>query len=279
MSAELHPLQKDVLKQLNWDVSNIQTHGSASLVSVCVVVFSVSLTGSWRVPLLVLLVILIIMGSLEKPPVPGKGEHAHTHTHHQNFLILMSREFWSRHNRWQSHVSVCLNHRPSLLLLIYSASCWHIWGFFLHTELFSWKNNLLGTVCPFALVLFVMCVCACLSPSGELSSQVLSFAANTIYMAISCSSLQQQSEPSGGSAPGRNCTVESWKSFKWSVGTKIEGRIQISSLYWEKVTQIIICKEFVLVFLTNERQLLSVMPCCASMDLHLLRFCICSGFI
>ncbi|XP_056900472.1 transmembrane protein 245 isoform X3 [Takifugu flavidus] len=63
--------------------------------------YIVSLTGSWRVPVFVIVVTLIIVGSQEKPPAPGKG---------------------------------------------------------------------------------------------ELSSQVLSFAANTIYMAISCSHLQPQSE-------------------------------------------------------------------------------------
>lgn len=64
--------------------------------------YIVSLTGSWRVPIFVVVVILIIVGSQEKPPVPGRG---------------------------------------------------------------------------------------------ELSGQVLSFAANTIYMAISCSNLQMKTEP------------------------------------------------------------------------------------
>nr|XP_020462812.1 transmembrane protein 245 isoform X3 [Monopterus albus] len=65
--------------------------------------YTVSLTGSWRVPIFVVVVILLFVGSQEKPPVPGRG---------------------------------------------------------------------------------------------ELSGQVLSFAANTIYMAISCSNLQLKSEPS-----------------------------------------------------------------------------------
>ncbi|XP_029306930.1 transmembrane protein 245 isoform X2 [Cottoperca gobio] len=65
--------------------------------------YMVSLTGSWRVPIFVVVVTLIIVGSQEKPPVPGRG---------------------------------------------------------------------------------------------ELSGQVLSFAANTIYMAISCSNLQMKAEPS-----------------------------------------------------------------------------------
>ncbi|XP_054478203.1 transmembrane protein 245 isoform X2 [Anoplopoma fimbria] len=68
--------------------------------------YVVSLTGSWRVPMFVVVVILIIVGSQEKPPDPGKG---------------------------------------------------------------------------------------------ELSGQVLSFAANTFYMAISCSNLQMKSEPSENS--------------------------------------------------------------------------------
>uniref|UniRef100_UPI0037E968BF transmembrane protein 245 isoform X2 n=1 Tax=Semicossyphus pulcher TaxID=241346 RepID=UPI0037E968BF len=76
--------------------------------------YIVSLTGSWRVPLFVLMVILIIVGSLEKPPVPGRG---------------------------------------------------------------------------------------------ELSGQVLSFAANTIYMAISCSNLQLKTEPSENSTTDGAHTV------------------------------------------------------------------------
>ncbi|XP_029695312.1 transmembrane protein 245 isoform X4 [Takifugu rubripes] len=69
--------------------------------------YIVSLTGSWRVPVFVIVVTLIIVGSQEKPPAPGKG---------------------------------------------------------------------------------------------ELSSQVLSFAANTIYMAISCSHLQPQNGVKSGGA-------------------------------------------------------------------------------
>ena len=38
----------------------------------------VSLTGSWRVPIFVLMVTLIIVGSQEKPPVPGRGDDLHT---------------------------------------------------------------------------------------------------------------------------------------------------------------------------------------------------------
>ncbi|KAM9436582.1 transmembrane protein 245 isoform 2-T2 [Clarias gariepinus] len=36
--------------------------------------YLVSLTGAWRVPMFVLMVILLIVGSQEKAPVPGKGE-------------------------------------------------------------------------------------------------------------------------------------------------------------------------------------------------------------
>ncbi|XP_068426204.1 transmembrane protein 245 isoform X3 [Clinocottus analis] len=71
--------------------------------------YIVSLTGSWRVPIFVIVVILLIVGSQEKPPDPAKG---------------------------------------------------------------------------------------------ELSGQVLSFAANTIYMAISCSNLQMKTELSENSTTG-----------------------------------------------------------------------------
>ncbi|XP_056142263.1 transmembrane protein 245 [Lampris incognitus] len=36
--------------------------------------YLVSLTGSWRVPIFVVVVILLIVGAQQKPPVPGKGE-------------------------------------------------------------------------------------------------------------------------------------------------------------------------------------------------------------
>ncbi|KAF3691892.1 Transmembrane protein 245 [Channa argus] len=36
--------------------------------------FIASLTGSWRVPISVVVVILLVVGSQEKPPVPGRGE-------------------------------------------------------------------------------------------------------------------------------------------------------------------------------------------------------------
>ncbi|KAF7656842.1 hypothetical protein LDENG_00035560 [Lucifuga dentata] len=36
--------------------------------------YLVSLTGSWKVPIFVVVVILLIVGSQEKPPVPGRGE-------------------------------------------------------------------------------------------------------------------------------------------------------------------------------------------------------------
>ncbi|XP_061771692.1 transmembrane protein 245 isoform X1 [Nerophis ophidion] len=36
--------------------------------------YIVSLTGSWKVPLFVVVIVLLIVGSQEKPPVPGRGE-------------------------------------------------------------------------------------------------------------------------------------------------------------------------------------------------------------
>ncbi|XP_028326706.1 transmembrane protein 245 isoform X1 [Gouania willdenowi] len=36
--------------------------------------YIVSLTGSWRVPIFIVVVVLLIVGSQEKPPAPGKGE-------------------------------------------------------------------------------------------------------------------------------------------------------------------------------------------------------------
>lgn len=49
-----------------------------------------------------------------------------------------------------------------------------------------------------ALVYFLFCQ----PPAGELSGQVLSFAANTIYMAISCSSFQPKTEQSENTTTG-----------------------------------------------------------------------------
>ncbi|XP_077455083.1 transmembrane protein 245 isoform X1 [Stigmatopora argus] len=48
---------------------------SASLpVWMTLLFYIVSLTGSWRVPLFVVVLLLLIVGSQEKPPVPGRGE-------------------------------------------------------------------------------------------------------------------------------------------------------------------------------------------------------------
>lgn len=43
-------------------------------------------------------------------------------------------------------------------------------------------------------------------PIGELSGQMLSFAANTIYMAISCSNLQPKTEPGEKTTTGKEAT-------------------------------------------------------------------------
>lgn len=40
--------------------------------------FSVSLTGSWRAPIFVVVVILLIVGSQEKPPISERGKDAYT---------------------------------------------------------------------------------------------------------------------------------------------------------------------------------------------------------
>ncbi|XP_068615165.1 transmembrane protein 245 [Brachionichthys hirsutus] len=89
--------------------------GVALPVWTILLLYIVSLTGPWRVPIFIVVVTLVIVGSQEKPPVPGRG---------------------------------------------------------------------------------------------ELSGQVLSFAANTIYMAISCSNIQLKSESSESSAEDGVPSVE-----------------------------------------------------------------------
>lgn len=54
----------------------------SDLLDVC----SVSLTGSWRVPMFVVVVTLIAVGSQEKLPTPGKGTFF-THTHFAYALL------------------------------------------------------------------------------------------------------------------------------------------------------------------------------------------------
>lgn len=53
----------------------------------------------------------------------------------------------------------------------------------------------------------VLCFQFFFMSAGELSGQVLSFAANTIYMAISCSNLQLKTEPNGNSARGKKSSI------------------------------------------------------------------------
>lgn len=57
----------------------------------CLDVCLVSLTGSWRVPMFVVVVTLIIVGSQEKPPTPGKGKYFHLHAPNapQNKVYLL----------------------------------------------------------------------------------------------------------------------------------------------------------------------------------------------
>uniref|UniRef100_A0A3Q1CTW1 Transmembrane protein 245 n=1 Tax=Amphiprion ocellaris TaxID=80972 RepID=A0A3Q1CTW1_AMPOC len=50
--------------------------------------FIVSLTGSWRVPIFVVVVVLLIVGSQEKPPVPNRGEDLWTRYQHISFFCL-----------------------------------------------------------------------------------------------------------------------------------------------------------------------------------------------
>ena len=62
------------------------------------------------------------------------------------------------------------------------------------------------------------CVSDCCSPSlflssGELSGQVLSFAANTFYMAISCSNLQPKTEPGENPVTGKITSVHHFWMF------------------------------------------------------------------
>uniref|UniRef100_A0A3B3XX83 Transmembrane protein 245 n=1 Tax=Poecilia mexicana TaxID=48701 RepID=A0A3B3XX83_9TELE len=53
--------------------------------------YIVSLTGSWRVPIFMVVVALLIVGSLEKPPVPGKGEVV---LNTQHFTCVFSFSFF-----------------------------------------------------------------------------------------------------------------------------------------------------------------------------------------
>uniref|UniRef100_A0A3Q1H498 Transmembrane protein 245 n=1 Tax=Anabas testudineus TaxID=64144 RepID=A0A3Q1H498_ANATE len=50
--------------------------------------YIVSLTGSWRVPICVVVVILLIVGSQEKPPVPGRGEVLISYILHTLFCFI-----------------------------------------------------------------------------------------------------------------------------------------------------------------------------------------------
>lgn len=54
------------------------THPSSSTYPIPLSVL-VSLTGSWRVPIFVVVVGLLIVGYQEKPPVPGTGENILSH--------------------------------------------------------------------------------------------------------------------------------------------------------------------------------------------------------
>lgn len=60
----------------------LQSSKSSSL---CVV----SLTGSWRVPVFVFVVILLILGSQEKAPVAGNGKQRHREHFHSMVIFVL----------------------------------------------------------------------------------------------------------------------------------------------------------------------------------------------
>ncbi|TNN75652.1 Transmembrane protein 245 [Liparis tanakae] len=100
---------------------------------------------------------------------------------------------------------VCFKWRPHTehYLRALALPVWAIWLFYIVSLTGSWRVPI------FMIVVILIIVGSQEKPPdparGELSGQVLSFAANTIYMAISCSNLQRKSEPrknsTGGVAP------------------------------------------------------------------------------
>lgn len=74
-------------------LSTIEGRHCIKLYSFFLYLFLVSLTGSWKVPIFVVVVILLIVGSQEKPPVPGRGEDlrkTHTFTFYRSKRLLSS---------------------------------------------------------------------------------------------------------------------------------------------------------------------------------------------
>ncbi|XP_056301168.1 transmembrane protein 245 isoform X2 [Pseudoliparis swirei] len=97
---------------------------------------------------------------------------------------------------------VCFKWRPHTehYLRALALPVWAIWLFYIVSLTGSWR------VPVFVIVVILIIVGSQEKPPdparGELSGQVLSFAANTIYMAISCSNLQRKTEPRKNSATG-----------------------------------------------------------------------------
>ncbi|XP_034409822.1 transmembrane protein 245 isoform X1 [Cyclopterus lumpus] len=97
---------------------------------------------------------------------------------------------------------VCFKWRPHTehYLRALALPIWAIWLFYIVSLTGSWRVPI------FVIVVILIIVGSQEKPPdparGELSGQVLSFAANTIYMAISCSNLQMKTEPRKDSATG-----------------------------------------------------------------------------
>uniref|UniRef100_A0A7N8X2Z0 Transmembrane protein 245 n=1 Tax=Mastacembelus armatus TaxID=205130 RepID=A0A7N8X2Z0_9TELE len=100
-------------------------------------------------------------------------------------------------------LAVCFKWSPQTerYLRALSLPVWAILLFYIGEWREEGKLKILFKHGCFISYFYALCLYASVA-SGELSGQVLSFAANTIYMAISCSNFQRKTEPSEESAKG-----------------------------------------------------------------------------